>query len=275
MIDTHCHIDDDAFAAELDAVVARQREAGVEAILVPGVNVASLESVEKVCKAYPSYLYPAFGLHPEDVKTDWQADLAVIREAIDRVGIYPACAEGIVAIGEIGLDYYWSQEFKVEQQEALRVQLRWAVELDLPVMIHARDAAEDTLRIIREISAEAKQAGKTLRGVMHCYSGSREIAEEYIKMGWCLGIGGVITFKNCKLAEMLCPSDGSRQPIPLSQLVLETDAPYMAPVPFRGKPNESRYMEFVVRKLAEAYKMSEKEVIEHTNTAAKALFGIK
>lgn len=275
MIDTHCHIDDEAFASELDAVVARQREAGVEAILVPGVNVASLESVQAVCKAYPGYLYPAFGLHPEDVKADWRTDLQLIREAIGRVGTYPAHADGIVAIGEIGLDYYWSKEFKSEQQEALREQLRWAVELNLPVMIHARDAAEDTLRIIREITAEAEAAGKKLRGVMHCYSGSREIADEYIRMGWYLGVGGVITFKNCKLADMLCPQDGSRPPIPLSQLVLETDAPYMAPVPHRGKPNESRYMEFVVRRLAEAYCVSENEVIERTNAAAKALFSVK
>lgn len=275
MIDTHCHIDDEVFAAELDAVVARQREAGVEAILVPGVNVASLATVEAVCSAYPGYLYPAFGLHPEDVKGDYVADLALIRAAIDRVGTYPAHEQGIVAIGEIGLDYYWSQEFKAEQQEALRVQLRWAVELGLPVMIHARDAAEDTLRIIREITAEAEAAGKTLRGVMHCFSGSREIADEYLKMGWLLGIGGVITFKNCKLAEMLCPHEGNRPPVPLSCLVLETDAPYMAPVPHRGKPNESRYMAFVVRKLAEAYEVSEKEVIERTNGAAKCLLGIK
>lgn len=275
MIDTHCHIDDEAFAAELDAVVSRQREAGVEAILVPGVNVASLTTVEAVCRAYPGYLYPAFGLHPEDVKSDYVADLEIIREAIDRVGTYPVKEHGLVAIGEIGLDYYWSQEFKAEQQEALRVQLRWAAELGLPVMIHARNAAEDTLRIIREITAEGQAEGKTLRGVMHCYSGSREIADEYIKMGWLLGIGGVITFKNCKLAEMLCPSDGSRPAIPLSHLVLETDAPYMAPVPHRGKPNESRYMEFVVRKLSEAYGVTENEVIERTNEAARRLFGIK
>lgn len=275
MIDTHCHIDDEAFASDLDAVVARQREAGVEAILVPGVNAASIGSVSGVCKAYPGYLYPAFGLHPEDVKASWRDDLAFIREAIDRVGCYPARPDGIVAIGEIGLDYYWSKEFAAEQQEALLTQLRWAVELDLPVMIHARDAAEDTLRIIRQASKEAEAAGQKLRGVMHCYSGSREIAEEYIRMGWYLGIGGVITFKNCKLADMLCPSDGSRPPIPLSSLVLETDAPYMAPVPFRGKPNESRYMHYVALRLAEAYGTTEKEVVEATNAAAKSLFGIK
>jgi len=275
MIDTHCHIDDEAFASELDAVVARQREAGVEAILVPGVNVSSVGSVLEVCRTYPGYLYPALGLHPEDVKADWRQDLTLIREAIDRVGHYPGNPEGIIAIGEIGLDYYWSVDFKQEQQEALITQLRWAVELDLPVMIHAREAAEDTLRLIRQVSKEAEAAGKKLRGVMHCYSGSREIAEEYIRMGWYLGIGGVITFKKCKLADMLCPADGSRSPIPLTSLVLETDAPYMAPVPFRGQPNESRYMHYVAARLAEAYGVSEKEVVDATNAAAKSLFNIK
>lgn len=255
MIDTHCHIDDPQYMADLEAVVRRQQDAGVEAILVPGVNEASCTTVAEACDRFPGYLYPALGLHPEDVRANWREQLDTIWASVQRMPL--------VAIGEIGLDYHFDVTFKAEQQEAFREQLRWAKQLHLPVMIHARDAAEDTLRIIKE--------EMPLRGVMHCFSGSYEIAREYVKMGWYLGIGGVITFKNCKLAETLCPADG-RERIPLTSLVLETDAPYMAPVPFRGQPNESRYMTYVVKKLSETYGVTENEVIFATNTAAKALF---
>lgn len=265
MIDTHCHIDDPEYIDELDTVIARQREAGVELIVVPGVNESSVDTVWSVCRRYPDYLFPALGLHPEDVRADYKDVLARIHEALD----------GVCAIGEIGLDYHFSTEFKSEQQSALRIQLGWAQQRDLPVLIHARDAAEDTLRIIREVNQDSISRGlPPLRGVMHCYSGSYEIAMEYVRMGWYLGIGGVITFKNCKLSETLVPTDG-RPPIPLDRLVLETDAPYMAPVPYRGKPNESRYMIYVVNKLADTYHVSAEEVISVTSGAAKSLFGWK
>lgn len=264
MIDTHCHIDDPQYIDELDTVIARQREAGVELIVVPGVNGSSVDTVWSVCRRYPDYLLPALGLHPEDVRADYNEVLAHIHEALD----------GVCAIGEIGLDYHFSTEFKSEQQQALRIQLGWAQQRNLPVLIHARDAAEDTLRIIREVYQDSvSRSLPPLRGVMHCYSGSYETAMEYIRMGWYLGIGGVITFKNCKLAETLVPADG-RPPIPLDRLVLETDAPYMAPVPYRGKPNESRFMVYVVDKLAAQYGVSSEEVILRTTRAAKALFGL-
>lgn len=268
MIDTHCHIDDPQFAADLDAVVARQQQEGVEAILVPGVNMDSLDSITAVCQRYPGYLYPAFGLHPEDVNASFREALNAIYARVKEAMSWSLPERSpLVAIGEIGLDYHFSEEFKTEQQEALRIQLRWAKELNLPVMIHARDAAEDTLRIIRE-EMTLRPGEHELRGVMHCYSGSREIALEYVKMGWKLGIGGVLTFKNCKLPDTL-------RAIPLSALVLETDAPYMAPVPYRGKPNESRWMKYVAAKLAEVYETSENEVISVTNASAKALFQLK
>lgn len=271
MIDTHCHIDDPQYIDELDTVIARQREAGVELIVVPGVNADSTESVPAVCRRYPGYLYPALGLHPEDVRTDYKEVLARMREAI---WVARSTPQAMVAIGEIGLDYHFSTEFRSEQQEAFRIQLEWALQLNLPVLIHARDAAEDTLRIIREVYQDSvSRSLPPLRGVMHCYSGSYETAMEYIRMGWYLGIGGVITFKNCKLAETLVPADG-RPPIPLDRLVLETDAPYMAPVPYRGKPNESRFMVYVVDKLAAQYGVSSEEVILRTTRAAKALFGL-
>lgn len=264
MIDTHCHIDDPVYAEEMEEVILRQKEAGVERILVPGVNVASCESVRRVCAAYPDYLLPALGLHPEDVKADWQEQLRRIREVVDTM-------PELVAIGEIGLDYHFSTEYKEEQQAALREQLDWAIERQLPVMIHARDAAQDTLNILKE--AYEKSGGR-LKGVLHCFSGSYEVAAEYVKMGWYLGIGGVLTFKNCRLGDTLM-GEGGREAIPLDHLVLETDAPYMAPVPHRGKVNESRYMHYVAERLAELYKVSKNEVILTTNGAAKALFGLK
>lgn len=257
MIDTHCHIDDPQYAEGLDAFLAEQRKDGVQAILVPGVDSTSVKDVLEVCDRYPEYLFPALGLHPENVKEDWEEQLRVLKEAVDQ---RMNSANPLIAIGEIGLDYHWDVSFKEQQHKALREQMRWAEQHDLPVMIHSRDATEDTLNILREFP--------TVKGVMHCFSGSHEVAKQVVEMGYYLGIGGVLTFKNCKLAEHLVG-------IPLERLVLETDAPYMAPVPHRGKRNESRWMLYVAERLAVVYNCSVEQVIEVTTTNAKALFVIK
>ena len=257
MIDTHCHIDDPQYAEELDAFLAEQRQDGVECILVPGVDKTSVKDVLEVCDRYPDYLFPALGLHPENVKEDWQEQLATIKAAVDaRMQL----DNPLIAIGEIGLDYHWDVTFKDQQHQALREQMRWAEQYNLSVMIHSRDATEDTLNILREFPS--------VKGVMHCFSGSHEVAKQVIDMGYYLGIGGVLTFKNCKLAEHLVG-------IPLERLVLETDAPYMAPVPYRGKRNESRWMRHVAERLAEVYNCSVEHIIETTTANAKALFVIK
>ena len=272
MIDTHCHIDDPQYAEELDAFLADQRESGVEAILVPGVDKSSTKDVLEVCDKYPDYLFPALGLHPENVKEDWREQLATIKAAVDErmsnspkgvpypIAERPIPYKGLIAIGEIGLDYHWDVTFKDQQHQALREQMRWAEQYDLPVMIHSRDATEDTLKILREFP--------TVRGVMHCFSGSHEVAQQIVDMGYYLGIGGVLTFKNCKLAEHLVG-------IPLERLVLETDAPYMAPVPHRGKRNESKWMCHVAERLAQVYNCTPEHVNEVTTANAKALFVIK
>ena len=266
MIDTHCHIDDPQYTEGLDAFLAEQLQDGVEAILVPGVDKTSVKDVLEVCNLYPDYLFPALGLHPENVKEDWREQLAIIKAAVDKslastpYTLHPTLRHSrLIAIGEIGLDYHWDVTFKEQQHEALREQMRWAEQYHLPVMIHSRDATEDTLKILREFPA--------VKGVMHCFSGSHEVAEQVVKMGYYLGIGGVLTFKNCKLAEHLVG-------IPLEALVLETDAPYMAPVPHRGKRNESRWMRYVAERLAQVYDCSVEYVIEQTTANAKALFGI-
>ena len=275
MIDTHCHIDDPQYAEGLDAFLAEQRQDGVEYILVPGVDKTSVKDVLEVCDRYPEYLFPALGLHPENVKEDWREQLATIKAAVDaRMHLLPTVNRqlstvncqlstinsNLIAIGEIGLDYHWDTTFKEQQHEALREQMRWAEQYNLPVMIHSRDATEDTLNILREFPS--------IKGVMHCFSGSHEVAKQVIDMGYYLGIGGVLTFKNCKLAEHLVG-------IPLERLVLETDAPYMAPVPYRGKRNESRWMRHVAERLAEVYNCSVEHIIETTTANAKALFVIK
>ena len=257
MIDTHCHIDDPQYAEGLEAFLTEQREDGVEAILVPGVDATSVKDVLEVCDRFPEYLFPALGLHPENVKEDWEEQLRVLKEAVDK---RMNSSNPLIAIGEIGLDYHWDVSFKEQQHEALREQMRWAEQWNLPVMIHSRDATEDTLNILREFP--------TVKGVMHCFSGSHEVAKQVVDMGYYLGIGGVLTFKNCKLAEHLVG-------IPLERLILETDAPYMAPVPHRGKRNESRWMKYVAERLAEIYQCSVEHVNEVTTANAKALFVIK
>lgn len=261
MIDTHCHIDEEAFDADREEVIARQQQSGVEAMIVPGVNAASINTVLDVCHAHPGYCYPALGLHPEDVKADWQEQLAIVEQAIR------AHKDELVAIGEIGLDYYWDKTYKTEQQEVLRRQLLLARELDLPVILHNREATEDILSIVKEI-VNRPSSNRQLKGVFHCFNGSRETVEEILKMGFYIGIGGVLTFKNSKLAEKL-------DVVPMDRLLLETDAPYMAPVPHRGERNESRFMIHVAERLAQVYNCTLETVIMATNSNAKQLFKIK
>ncbi|MBQ9296945.1 MAG: TatD family hydrolase [Paludibacteraceae bacterium] len=263
MIDTHCHIDEEAFSADREEVIARQQASGVEAMVVPGVNVASIATVMEVCHAHPNYCYPALGLHPEDVKAGWEKALGEVEQAIR------ARRDVLVAVGEIGLDYYWDTTYKEAQQKVLRRQLLLAAELDLPVILHNREATEDIIRIVREVAA-----ARPLRGVFHCFNGSVETAEQILHLDFYLGIGGVLTFKNCKLAEHLAALR-ERHPELLTRLVLETDAPYMSPVPHRGERNESRWMEFVAMRLAELFESTKEGVIEATNLNARRLFGIK
>ena len=258
MIDTHCHIDDPQYSEDFHSFVQLQKECGVKAILVPGVNTHSIQTVLEACEQYPEFLFPALGLHPEDVKDNWQQDLATIHHAIENV--YHSAHRKIVAIGEIGLDYYWDKTYKSQQQLAFQEQLHWATQMNLPVMIHAREATEDMINILKE--------HPSVQGVMHCFTGSYEVAKQYLDMGFYLGIGGVLTFKNCKLKQVL-------EHIPLDRILLETDAPYMAPVPHRGKRNESRWMYYVAEMLATVYNVPIEEIFMHTENNSIQLFGLK
>lgn len=266
MIDTHIHLDEEAYAADREEVIARQQEAGVEAMIVPGVNAKSIEGILDVCRKHPGLCYPALGFHPQDVAADWEEQWAIIEKAIR------ANKDELVAIGEIGLDYYWDTTYKEAQHEAFKRQLALAQELNLPVMIHSREATEDTIRILR--NARVSGLGdERISGVVHCFSGSRETAQEVLNMGFYLGIGGVLTFKNSKLADTLAGNE-KYAPVPLERIVLETDGPYLAPTPHRGERNESRWMHYVAERLAEVYGTTPEKVVEQTSANAKTLFGI-
>lgn len=251
MIDTHCHLDGEEFREDLDAVVQRAREAEVKAVGVPGIDLKSCKSVVEVCRRYPDYCFPMLGLHPEEVRADW-------REVL--MAIAPAVREAI-AIGEVGLDFYWSREFEQAQLQAFEEQVRWSVELQLPLMIHCRKAQNEMIHILK------KYEGDLPGGVFHCFTGNVLEAQELLHFDrFVLGIGGVLTFKKSKLPETLS------EVVPLDRIVLETDAPYMAPVPMRGQRNEPAFVAHVCRKLSEVYGVSEDTVNAVTTANATRIF---
>ena len=276
MIDTHAHIDDEQYQDDLDAFIRSQQAQGVEHIIVPGVDANNIEAVWNVCQRYPDFLSPAIGLHPENIRDDWQSQLETIHRALSTVNRQHPPLGGLgayCAIGEIGLDYHFDTTYKEQQKEALRQQLSWAVEYDLPAILHVRDATEDALTILNEFTVSPIHRftdspinqHSPLRGVMHCWSGSEEVARQIIDMGLYLGIGGIITFKNCKLREHL-------NSIPLERLLLETDAPYMAPVPHRGERNESAWIRYVMEELSQVYHVPVDEIERITSANAQSLF---
>lgn len=249
MIDTHSHIDGEEFAEDLDEVVQRARDAGVEKLFVPAINLEGLPHLVEVCDAYPGYLYPMIGLHPEEVKEDYQAVLDKMYSILKS-----DAGRKFIAIGEIGLDFYWDDTFRKEQLNALEQQIQWAIEFNLPLMFHTRKAYNEMIEIME------RHRKDHLRGVFHCFSASKEIAEKLLTFeGFMLGIGGVLTFKNSNLPEVL------KENVPLSRIVLETDCPYMAPVPYRGKRNESAFILEVARKLSDVYGCKIEEISLETN----------
>ena len=255
-IDTHIHLDGEEFTEDLDLVVARAKEAGAEKLFVPGINLSSVKSVAELCEKYSGFCYPMIGLHPEDVKEDWES---VLREMETHMQDAPW-----IAIGEVGLDFYWSREFEKEQIEAFDKQVQWAIKYDLPLMVHCRTAQNELLAVLRKYADNPK-----LRGVFHCFTGNEQEARRYLEYeNWMLGIGGVLTFKKSKLPETL------RNAVPLSRIVLETDAPYMAPVPHRGKRNESSFIPYIINTLAEVYSTSPDNIAETTTRNAKNLFNL-
>lgn len=257
LIDTHAHLDGEEYAADLADVVARATKAGIDRILVPAISLNNIQQVESVCLQYPGRLYPMIGLHPEDVAADYQTQLQQLYERLMQQPDH----RPYIAIGEIGLDFYWSREFETEQLDAFRQQVEWAIETRLPLMIHCRKAQNEMVKILRQY------ANRLPGGVFHCFTGNAIEAEELLQFdGFMLGIGGVSTFKKSHLPEVLS------QVVPLERIVLETDSPYMAPVPHRGQRNEPSFVVEVARCLAQAYQVSPDQLAQQTTQNAEKLF---
>ena len=255
MIDTHTHIDGEEFAEDRALAVQRAKEAGVEKLFVPAIDLKSVSSVLQTCRQFPGYAYPMIGLHPEEVKADWRNQLAQMKPMLDDPN-HP-----FIAIGEVGLDYYWSREFEAEQLQAFEEQVEWAAEYDLPLMIHCRKAQNEMVHILKRHEKELVRGG-----VFHCFTGNGKEAEQLLQFdNFVLGIGGVLTFKKSHLPEVLAG-------IPIDRIVIETDSPYMAPVPMRGKRNESAYVAFVLNRIAEIYGISEDEADRRTTANALRIF---
>ena len=256
MIDTHIHLDDEKFVEDADEVVARARAAGIGRMLVPAISLPSVRTVLDVCKRFPGYAFPMVGLHPEEVRADYREALAEMKAMVTEENAF-------VAVGEVGLDYYWSREFEREQLEAFAQQIEWSIEFRLPLMIHLRKAQNEAVRLLRGYRKELRCGG-----VFHCFTGNAHEAAELLEFeGFALGIGGVLTFKKATLPDTL------REAVPLERIVLETDAPYMAPVPMRGRRNESAFIPHIVKKLAETYGVGEEMVDEVTSRTARRIFG--
>ena len=254
IFETHAHYDDEKFDEDRDALLSSMKENGIGRIINVSANLESLENTRKLMEQYP-FIYGAFGLHPDEVG-DLNEDVMERMRGLCRL-------EKAVAVGEIGLDYYWDKENHEKQQYWFRRQIALAREEKLPMIIHSREAAADTLRVMKEETSEE------IGGVIHCFSYSAEMAEEYLKMGFYLGIGGVVTFKNAKKIKEVV------QMAPMERILLETDSPYLAPVPYRGKRNSSLYLPYVVREIAEIKGISEEEVIEMTEKNAVRLFQVE
>ena len=255
VIDTHTHLDAEEFNEDRAEAFARAREAGVGKVFLPAIDVKTTHAVLALSREYPGYAYPMIGLHPEEVKEDWKEQLAELRKMQ---------ISDFIAIGEIGLDYYWSREFEHEQLEAFEEQVKWAIETRLPLMIHCRKAQNEMVHLLRQYQKDLPG------GVFHCFTGNRKEAEELLSFdNFVLGIGGVSTFKSSHLREDL-PAV-----VPMNRIVLETDSPYMAPVPFRGKRNESAFVVEVLKTLAKAYGVSEEEFAKQTNETVERVFHIE
>ena len=252
-IDTHTHLYDEAFTGEEDLIVVRAVEAGVTRMVLPDIDSQTREAMLSLADRHEGTLFPCIGLHPKSVNAGWQSEMLQVEKHLDRK---------IYAIGEIGMDCYWSKEFIREQQAALKLQLELADKLSLPVIIHSRDSTELIINVLKE----CRQL--SLRGVFHAFSGSVETFRELQKLGdWYIGIGGVLTYKKASIAETV-------KEIPLERILLETDSPYLTPVPFRGKRNESAYIPHIAARLAEQKGRDIAEIAEVTTENARKLFRI-
>lgn len=253
LTDTHTHLYYEKDDVKRKELIDRCFENGVERLFLPNVDAQSIPLVMNLANTYPDSCFPMLGLHPCDVKEGYQTELDTIFESLSNYKVY--------AIGEIGIDLYWDKSTLSIQREAFRKQIAWAKQLDLPIVIHCRDAFDEVYEVLQG------EKDEKLKGIFHCFSGNADQARKIIELGFYLGIGGVVTYKNSGLDKVVAE-------IGLEHLVLETDAPYLTPVPFRGKPNESSYLVYVAAKVAEVKNKSLEEVAAITTENSKNIFKI-
>lgn len=252
--DTHTHLYSEQFDQDRDLMIQRAKDVGVSRFFIPAIDSSYTDRMLELEMAYPDEMFLMMGLHPTSVKSDYQKELAQVKNWIDKRPFY--------AIGEIGIDLYWDTTFLAQQQEAFRLQIQWAKEKKLPIVIHCREAFDEIFEILE------LEKGEDLHGIFHCFTGTLEQAHKAISYGMKLGIGGVATFKNGKINTFLDQID-------IQHIVLETDAPYLSPVPYRGKRNESSYITYIVDQLSSIYNLSSEEIAKITTENSKQVFGIE
>lgn len=253
MVDTHCHLYLDEFKSDINEVIKRAADEGVNKFYLPAIDSAEIENLLLLESHFPGKCFAMMGLHPCSVKENYLEELAIVTDWFAK--------RNFAAVGEIGLDFYWDKTFILQQYEAFRAQIKLSIQYDLPVVIHTRNAMQETIEVVKEFVP----AG--VRGIFHCFGGTVEQANAIIDAGFYLGIGGVLTYKKSGLAEVL-------EQIDLKYMVLETDSPYLTPVPFRGKRNESSYLKYIAEKLALIKNISVEEVNAITTANAEKIFGI-
>lgn len=253
LTDTHTHLYYETDAKKLTLLMQRCFDNKINRLFLPNVDIASIAQVDDLVNKYPENCFAMAGLHPCEVKENYEEVLDQICESIVDRQIY--------AIGEIGIDLHWDRTTLEIQKTAFREQINWAKDLDLPIVIHCREAFDEVFEVLES------EKDEKLRGIFHCFTGNLEQANQAIRLGFYLGIGGVVTYKNSGLDEVL-------KEVPLSKIVLETDSPYLAPVPYRGKPNESSYLVYVAQKLSEIYQVSTDEIAAVTTASSVSIFNI-
>jgi len=252
LIDTHCHLYLEDFAEDISEIMQKADYEGVKKFYLPAIDSVTMPALLNLEKKFPGQCVAMSGLHPCSVKANYLDELKLVEQFL--------AARKFAAVGEIGLDFYWDRSFEKEQFLAMHAQIEWALHYDLPIVIHSRDSIQQTIQVVKE-----HQRGN-LKGIFHCFTDSYESAQQIIGLGFFLGIGGVVTFKNSKLPDVI------RQ-IGLEHIVLETDAPYLTPAPFRGKRNESSYLKYIAEKLAAIKETSKEEVAAITTANAEKIFG--
>lgn len=253
IIDTHIHLYAEQFNADRDTLISDAIAKGIERFFIPNIDSSTFHGMFSLQKQYPANCFPMLGLHPCSVKEDFETELNAIEKKFET--------EKVFGIGETGIDLYWDKTFFDQQKVSLKKHIGWAVKYNLPLILHTRNSLNETITLVKE------NHSRNLKGIFHCFGGTVEQANEAIELGFYIGIGGVLTFKKSGVDELV-------KQIPLDKMVLETDAPYLAPVPFRGKRNEPSYITLVAEKLAELKDISFDEVAELTSTNAKNIFSI-